>query len=96
MHMKRTTIWLNADHTRQLAVMYGKADRTAPSAQLIRVAIAQFLSRERRSGRPPRYCAWAQRRRQSGPRRIRHRTSFPKKALAAHLEQGGWHRFQQF
>lgn len=46
MHMKRTTIWLNADHTRQLAVM-GKPTGQRP-AQLIRVAIAQFLSRERR------------------------------------------------
>ena len=46
MHMKRTTIWLNADHTRQLAAM-GKPTGQRP-AQLIRVAIAQFISRERR------------------------------------------------
>ena len=46
MHMKRTTIWLNADHTQQLAAL-GKPTGQRP-AQLIRVAIAQFLSRERR------------------------------------------------
>lgn len=46
MHMKRTTIWLNAEHTRQLAVL-GSPTGQRP-AQLIRVAIAQFLSRERR------------------------------------------------
>jgi len=46
MHMKRTTIWLNAEHTRQLATL-GKPTGQRP-AQLIRVAIAQYLSRERR------------------------------------------------
>jgi hypothetical protein len=46
MHMQRTTIWLNANHTRQLAAL-GKPTGQRP-AQLIRVAIAQFLSRERR------------------------------------------------
>jgi predicted transcriptional regulator len=48
MHMKRTTIWLNADHTRQLASL-GKPTGQRP-AQLIRVAIAQYLARERRKG----------------------------------------------
>jgi hypothetical protein len=46
MHMQRTTIWLNANHTRQLAAL-GKPTGQRP-AQLIRVAIAQFLARERR------------------------------------------------
>lgn len=47
MHMQRTTIWLNANHTRQLAIL-GKPTGQRP-AQLIRVAIAQFLARERRA-----------------------------------------------
>ena len=32
MHMKRTTIWLNADHTRQLAAIGQATDWPAPSA----------------------------------------------------------------
>jgi predicted transcriptional regulator len=44
--MTRTSIWLNGDHTKQLAAL-GKPTGQRPS-HLIRVAIAEFISRERR------------------------------------------------
>jgi len=44
--MRRTTIFLNPEHTRQLAAL-GKSQGLKP-AHLVRVAIAEYLRRERR------------------------------------------------
>jgi hypothetical protein len=44
MYMKRTTIFLNPDHMRRLAVI-GKATGLKP-AHLVRVAILQYIRRE--------------------------------------------------
>ena len=49
--MRRANIYLNADHWRQL-IAVGKSEGLKPS-HLIRVAIAQFLARERRKQAMP-------------------------------------------
>jgi len=49
--MRRTNIYLNTDHWRQLAAL-GKAEGLKPS-HLIRVAILQFIRREMRKQTQP-------------------------------------------
>lgn len=44
--MKRTTIFLNPAHTKQLAAL-GKS-RGLKAAPLVRIAIAEYIKRERR------------------------------------------------